>query len=245
MLEEIIVLKNIEKYYITSSGNRFIVLDQISLEFTRKRFYSIIGISGSGKTTLLNIISGINNQNSGDLMVKTGRGLGYVFQENSILPWKTVYKNISFPMEISKKVTNINDEVQKICDLVSLDFNVHANKYPSQLSGGERRKVAIAMALAQDIDILLLDEPTSQLDFINKAIIHSLLRKVHNEIELTTIMVTHDLDEALFLSDEIIILRNNQIADSIVINYNGDRTYDDLTSKYFLEIRNRIKNNYI
>lgn len=193
------VVKKLCKRYRTESGER-IVFDNFSAEFKDGKVTAVMGSSGIGKTTLLNCIAKLTDYD-GEIA-----GVGssaYVFQEDRLIPDKTVYDNIDFVMqtedadERKKRVKN----ALSVTELLSEAF-----RYPSELSGGQRKRVSLARAFASGRDLMLLDEPLSSLDIGLKFRIFDVMKKVFKSDSKTVIMVTHDVDEALTLADEIVII---------------------------------------
>jgi len=179
------------------------VLDNISFDVKEGEIVAIIGPSGSGKTTILNLIAGLIKPTSGEIIVN-GK-IGYMFQRDYLFEWRTIYKNIILGLEIQKKLTKENiDRVLEMLKTYGLwEFR---NSKPSELSGGMRQRVALIRTLATSPDLLLLDEPFAALDYQTKLIVSEDIYKIIKKEKKTTIMVTHDLSEAIAMSDRIIVL---------------------------------------
>lgn len=199
------VVKKLCKRYRTESGEK-IVFDNFSAEFKDGKVTAVMGSSGIGKTTLLNCIAKLTDYD-GEIA-----GVGssaYVFQEDRLIPDKTVYDNIDFVMqtedadERKKRIKN----ALSVTELLSESF-----RYPSELSGGQRKRVSLARAFASGRDLMLLDEPLSSLDIGLKFRIFDVMKKVFKSDSKTVIMVTHDVDEALTLADEIVIIEKGGVA---------------------------------
>lgn len=208
-----IALSNIDMVFDGKSGS-VIALDGISLDLGRNAFTSIIGRSGCGKSTLLRIISGLLTQTAGSVTVmgkpthdyQRDRKFGFVFQDASLFPWKTAAENIRLPLDILGMGTPAErrDKTNDLLRLVRLDdFGEH---YPAQLSGGMRQRVSLARALAYEPEILLMDEPFGALDEFTRREMHDELLRIWDERPMTVIFVTHSLNEALSLSDQIIVM---------------------------------------
>lgn len=178
-----------------------VVYKDFSIAFREGVTTCILGPSGCGKTTLLNIIGGLLTPDSGSLQGFDGKRFGYIFQEPRLLPWKTVRQNIEFVTDGKD-----TDEFLKLVDLQQ-----SADKYPSQLSGGMSQRVSIARALAVRPDIILMDEPFSSLDSILKKNIIDSFKKILETEKKTVIYVTHDIDEAITVSDDIIVLSKSPV----------------------------------
>ena len=184
------------------------VLDDISLQISEGSFTSIIGGSGCGKSTMLRIIGGLDTEHEGEVLVAgenvtaPSREKGFIFQDHRLLPWLTVKENIRFSLPKEEKK---NDElIKKHLELVGLsDFE---NAYPKELSGGMAQRVAIARALANKPRILLLDEPFGALDAITKVNLLEQLLKIWQREEITMIIVTHDIDEAVYVGQKVVVM---------------------------------------
>ncbi len=191
-------VRNLNKSF---GSNR--VLANLNLNFEKDKITVITGPSGCGKTTLLNIISGIEKPDSGEIIMKD-RSISFIFQEDRLIPDLTVYRNIEFVLKSTMTEQESKPIIEKYLDLVKLTGA--RDKYPNQLSGGMKRRVAIARAFAYRSDLLIMDEPFKGLDDkLKKEIIDEFLR-IYNQDKRTVILVTHDMDEAVFLGDAIMDL---------------------------------------
>ena len=216
-----ITLKNISKHF----GN-FKALDNVSLNVPNGELIALLGPSGSGKTTLLRIIAGLEEFDlgtDGDILFngqsvvgnRVGdRRVGFVFQHYALFRHQNVFKNISFGLRIRRgknKLSRkeISDRVMNLIHLVQLDGLEH--RYPDQLSGGQRQRVALARALAIEPRFLLLDEPFGALDARVRQNLRRWLRRLHDEIKLTSLFVTHDQEEALELADRVVVMNKGKI----------------------------------
>ena len=206
-------LKNIVKKY----GNN-VILDDISLQIKKGEIVSILWPSGSGKTTLLNLILGITDISSGKIIYDgeditnvplEKRGFNIVFQDYALFPNLTAYENIVYGLR-NKPGISTEQDVQDFIHLLGLEE--HLNKRISQLSGGQKQRVALARTMVMKPKILLLDEPLSALDGVIKESIKSKIKEIAREFSLTTIIVTHDPEEALTLSDKVLIINDGEIA---------------------------------
>ena len=179
------------------------VLVNLNVNFEKNKITVITGPSGCGKTTLLNIISGMEKPDSGDVIMKD-RSISFIFQEDRLIPDLTVYRNIEFVLKSTMDELESKPIIEKYLDLVKL--TEAKDKYPEQLGGDMKRRVAIARAFAYRSDLLIMDEPFKGLDEkLKKEIIDEFLR-IYNQDKRTIILVTHDMDEAVFLGDAIIDL---------------------------------------
>lgn len=195
------------------SGNRtgLRVFDDITFTVNEGEFVSVIGESGCGKTTVLNLAAGLDSPSGGSIFVDgravTGPGLdrGIVFQEFALFPWLTVAQNIAFGLRSMRvPAEQRNETVARIVDLVGL--SKFADYYPNRLSGGMRQRVGLGRALAIDPSVLLMDEPFGALDAVTREAMQNALAEIWNATRKTVLFITHDIREAVFLSDRILVL---------------------------------------
>lgn len=203
-------------------GN-FVAVDSVNLEIKTGELTARLGPSGSGKTTLLRIIAGLEQADSGivkfngeDITTQhvSERGVGFVFQHYALFKHMTVFENVAYGLTVRPRKTRpskaeIAEKVHSLLKLVQLDWT--ADRYPSQLSGGQRQRIALARALAVEPKVLLLDEPFGALDAKVRAELRRWLRRLHDEINVTTVFVTHDQEEALEVADKIVVMNKGRI----------------------------------
>lgn len=198
----------------SSKSGPVTALQNVNLTIGKNRFVSIVGRSGCGKSTLLRIICGLARPTAGSVAVdglapddyQKDRRFGFVFQEATLLPWRTALENVALPMKVQKLVPPLRqaERAKELLKLVRLDgFEGH---YPSQLSGGMRQRVSIARALSYDPEILLMDEPFGALDEFTRQEMNDELVRLWQEQNRTIVFVTHNLAEALFLSDVVVVM---------------------------------------
>lgn len=206
-------LKNIKKQF-----NDKVVLDNISLNIEQGEIISLLGPSGSGKTTLLNIILGLTSIDEGEILFNQenitevdmkNRGFNIVFQDYALFPNLNAYQNIVYGLKNNPQLST-KQEVDEIISFLELE--PHLDKKISQLSGGQKQRVALARTLVTKPKILLLDEPLSALDGVIKETIKERIKSIAKEYKLTTIMVTHDPEEALTMSDRVLIIDEGKIS---------------------------------
>ncbi len=211
---EFIEISNVSKAFPTRGGGKLVVLNDINLSITENEFVSLVGRSGCGKTTLLNIIAGLEGasegsvQISGDPVTGPGQGQGVVFQQHALFPWLTAIENVAFGYRkggLSKQ--DRRERAMELLRLVGLD--AAAGKYPRELSGGMQQRVSIARALALDPQILLMDEPFGALDELTRIELQQELLRLWEVRRKTVVFVTHSINEALVLSDRIVLLAPN------------------------------------
>lgn len=206
-------IKNLKKSY---DGN--IILQDINLNIEEGEIVSILGPSGCGKTTLLNLILGLTGADEGEIifngevitdMPMEQRGFNIVFQDYALFPNLNVYRNITYGLKNNPKIST-PQEVEELIDLLGLREHLH--KKIEQLSGGQKQRVALARTMVMKPKILLLDEPLSALDGVIKESIKDKIRQIARDYHLTTIIVTHDPEEALTLSDKVLIVNQGRIS---------------------------------
>lgn len=201
---KILEVNNLNKTYHTLKSETK-TLDDISFSIDRGDFISIVGPSGCGKSTILSILSGLINKSSGEININKNITMAYMLQDDCLLPFKTILENCLIGLEINKKLNNENKEyVINLLNTYGLgDF---LNSYPNNLSGGMRQRVALIRTLAMNPDILLLDEALSALDYQSRLAISDDLYKIIKQEGKTAIMVTHDIGEAISMSNKVIVL---------------------------------------
>lgn len=225
------------------------VLDNIFLEVKAGEIVSIIGPSGCGKSTLFNVISGILKQNKGSIKIdgleqKQRQGkFGYMFQEPLLFPWLKVLENIMLGYEI-KGIEKTQAKTKALDLLKKFNLLEYAGFYPDSLSGGMKQKAALLRTIAFNSSILLLDEPFGSLDAITRSSLHLYLLEIWEKLKLTIIFTTHDIREAIFLSDRIYVLSKKPatIIDCLKINLPRPRKIGDLTSPKFVELEKKLIN---
>ena len=203
-------ISNVDRIYTDSEGAKVEALHDVSLDICPGEFISIIGPSGCGKTTLLRLIAGLDKPQSGELSIDGKRitdvdpERGYVFQQGSLFPWLNVENNIAYGLKARKVFKQKKDSIKRYISMVGLDG--FEKSYPHQISGGMAQRVAIARALINEPKALLLDEPMGALDSFTRADLQDKLLELWKENGITMILVTHDIDEAIYLSDRIVIM---------------------------------------
>ncbi len=210
-----IEIDHVDQVFDLNGGDRYIALKNIHLKIEKGEFISLVGHSGCGKSTLLNIIAGFQRATSGGVVMagrqvtEPGPDRMVVFQNYSLLPWKTVYENVALAVAaVLTHLSNAQRRERVLQALEQVHLSAARDKYPAQLSGGMKQRVAIARALAIQPQVLLLDEPFGALDALTRGSLQDELMQVCQATETTCIMVTHDVDEALLLSDRVVLLTN-------------------------------------
>jgi len=209
----------IEVRNITKRFGDFLALDDVSVDIAAGSLTALLGPSGGGKSTLLRVIAGLESPDSGVVEISgtdatrlppQRRNVGFVFQHYAAFKHMSVYKNVAFGLEIRKKPkAEIRRRVDELLELVHLE--PFAKRLPSQLSGGQRQRMALARALAVEPEVLLLDEPFGALDAQVRKELRAWLRRLHDEVHVTTVFVTHDQEEAMDVADRIVVMANGRI----------------------------------
>ena len=249
-----ISVKNISKTFNTPTG-KVEVLKNVNLEVEDGDIFGVVGFSGAGKSTLIRCLNGLEKVDSGTIIVgeneitkldrkqlrNARKKIGMIFQQFNLFDSKTVYENIAFPLEISGyKKENIRERVEEILDLVELSEK--RDSYPLQLSGGQKQRVGIARALANEPDVLLSDEATSALDPQTTYSILELLRSINKKLNLTIVIITHELDVLRYATNNMVVLESGQIVEvgsteSLFLNPKSD------TLKNFISITESFNKN--
>lgn len=238
-----IEIKDACKKYV-QDGKEFTALDHVSLDIEKGEFICLLGPSGCGKSTLLNALAGFEKVNSGSVKID-GKEVTVpsinnitIFQNYGLLPWRNVLKNVELGLE-SKKVPKAKRTAaaKKYLELVGLGG--YEKRYPKQLSGGQQQRVSIARGLAVDPDIIFMDEPFGALDAITRMKLQEDILRISREEKKTVIFVTHDIEEAVFLADRIVVMMADpgRIKSIVTVPLHG---YRDRTSGDFLRVRDKI-----
>ncbi len=236
-------VQNLSKYFLTRDGEPRKVLDKISLDIEENEFVCIVGASGCGKTTFIRSIGGLIPAEEGDVRIDgkrvegPGGDRGFVFQHDSLLPWRTVLDNVIFGLEVrGMRPSQSHPLGMSLLKLVGLSS--FENHYPSELSGGMRQRVNLARALAIDPDVLLMDEPFAALDAQTREIMQRELLKIWAEKRKTVLFITHQIDEAVYLADRVLVFssRPGRVAADIRIPFARPRELSLKRTPEFLKI---------
>ncbi|WP_034918165.1 ABC transporter ATP-binding protein [Erwinia sp. 9145] len=242
-----ISLDNVSLHY-SAKPQPLTVLEDITLAIAEGEFVVLLGPSGCGKSTILNLVAGFQTPQSGSVICKgktvqrPGPDRGMIFQQPNLFPWLSVLENVTFGPRLQKhQKTEVTEQARQWLDRVGLaGFEHHA---PWQLSGGMKQRVALARAWLPGPDVLLLDEPFGALDAQTRIMMQELLRKAWTETSTTLLFVTHDVEEALFLADRILIMsaRPGKIVDEIVLPFGRERDIETLAEQPdYREIKHRV-----
>ncbi|MDA1256045.1 MAG: ABC transporter ATP-binding protein [Proteobacteria bacterium] len=238
--------KNLSQIFNHGDGER-LVLNKIDLTIHKREFICVIGPSGCGKSTLSRVVAGLDDFHSGEVLVE-GQKIkgpsserGMVFQGYTLFPWKTVKENFMFgPIMKGISRTRAEEMAREWINIIGLDK--YENQFPHELSGGMKQRVAIARALVNEPKILLMDEPFGALDPYTRQKMQKHLMDLWQNIDLTIMFVTHDMDEAILLADRIVALKANpgEVKEVIEVNLPRPRSFDLIHSTEFKQLRDRV-----
>ncbi len=250
-MKEILKFDNVKYFYQTKDDEIF-ALDNVNFNVKEQEFVSIVGPSGCGKTTILSLIAGLLKPSSGEVILDGSnkidtKKIGYMFQRDMLFDWRSVWKNITLGLELQK---GNRDEKLKLADELLKKYSLYnfKNKKPRSLSGGMRQRVALIRTLVLEPKLLLLDEPFSALDFQTRLNLCDDVYEIIKSEKKTAILVTHDISEAISMSDKIIVLssRPARVKDEITLNLNGNtplkKREDSSFSGYFEKIWRELTN---
>ena len=240
-------VKGLGKSFDSAKGS-VRALNDISFRCHRREIMGVIGASGCGKSTLIRILAGLEYPTDGEVLLEgspvigPGPDRGMVFQSYTLFPWLTVKKNVMFGLEMTgKSLSAAEGEARQWIDIVGL--SKFENSYPHELSGGMKQRVAIARALANHPKILLMDEPFGALDAQTRCSMQSYLLEIWRHVDLTILFITHDLDEAIYLADRILVLKPNpgEVLEQIEVPVPRPRTQEQFISPEFLATKARLE----
>ena len=242
----------IEARGVTKRFGDFVALDDVSVEVPGGSLTALLGPSGSGKSTLLRVLAGLETPDAGEVRISgedaTGvapqkRGVGFVFQHYAAFKHLTVWNNVAFGLKIRHRPkAEIKERVSELLELVQLSG--FAQRYPAQLSGGQRQRMALARALAVEPKVLLLDEPFGALDARVRKELRAWLRRLHEEVHVTTVFVTHDQEEAMEVADQIVVMNHGRVEQTA----GARELYDEPANEFvmsFVGPVNRLEDDWI
>ena len=239
-------VKNVSRIYEGNDGPVTAIRD-VNLEVRESEFVMIVGPSGCGKTTLINIIGGLDTATSGEVLLDgkavsgPGADRGMVFQGYSLFPWLTVQKNVEFGLKMKGvPATERTARARKYIELVGLSG--FENALPKQLSGGMKQRTAIARTLANEPEVLLMDEPFGALDAQTRVVMQELLADISRRTGTTILFITHDIDEAVLLGERIYVMsrRPGTVRDVLTVSIPGERSHNSLVQPEFLAAKKKI-----
>lgn len=240
-------LRDISMIFRSRQGKEVIAVDNLSLEVEDRQFISIVGPSGCGKSTLLRVVAGLIQPDAGNVLLDgqpisgPGADRGMVFQSYTLFHWLTVHGNVEFGLRLKGVSANERGKIaREYLEMVGLQgFERH---YPKELSGGMMQRVAIARALANQPEVLLMDEPFGALDAQTRLLMQEMLVNIWQQTPKTILFVTHDIDEALFMADQVYIMtaRPGRIKQTLTVELPRPRTVDIFTSREFIEQKRAV-----
>ncbi len=243
--ERLVEVSNLRKSFFTVTDET-LVLEDISFNVNKGEFVSILGPSGCGKTTLLSILSGLTKASKGSInIIGENQSVGFMFQQDTLFEWSTILENCYLPIELKKLDDSYKEDVNKLLK----DFGLweFRNKHPKELSGGMRQRVALIRSLATKPDLLLLDEPFSAVDYQTKMTLSQEVLDSIKKLGKTAILVTHNIQEAVVMSDKVVVLskRPTVVKKEILIDYGKERNLplipkEEKYSEYFEEVWNEV-----
>jgi NitT/TauT family transport system ATP-binding protein len=242
----VLAVKDLRKTF-GQAPHRQVVFEDVSLEIHRREFICIIGSSGCGKSTFIRIVAGLDEATGGEILLDgkpvsgPGPDRGMVFQGYTLFPWRTVKQNVMFGLEMQgKSSAEAESTAREWLEMVGL--NSFEDAYPHELSGGMKQRVAIARALANEPRILIMDEPFGALDALTRAKMQAYLLQIWKKVDVTILFITHDLEEAIYLSDRILVLGGNPggIREFIENPVPRPRTPQQFLTPEFLAVKHRL-----
>lgn len=238
-----LVLRNVSYTFTNEEKQANKVIANLNMEVHQGEFVSLIGKSGTGKSTILKLITGLLKQDEGEILINNKAislgDVGYMPQRDLLLPWRTILENIMLAAEIQQDSSLTREEARKWLDRVGLLAYEHA--LPKQLSGGMRQRAAFLRALLTGKDVLLLDEPFGALDAFTKKDMQSWLLSIWQELNKTVLFITHDLEEAVFLSDRILLLHPNHKLEEIMVDVPRPRSPEQFHSMELVTLRQELE----
>jgi NitT/TauT family transport system ATP-binding protein len=240
-------IEDVTLRFLPKGGKPVTALDGISLDVAEEEFSVIVGPSGCGKSSLLRLVAGLIEPSAGaisldgKIVTRPGRDRGMVFQSYTLFPWLTVQDNVEFGLKLGGMATEERKRIAKRY-IAQVGLEGFEKSYPKQLSGGMMQRVALARALANDPEILLMDEPFGALDSQTRSLMQELLLNIWEQSHKTVLFITHDIDEAILLGDRVHVMtaRPGRIKEMVEIDIPRPRNVDVLTSIEFITIKRRI-----
>ena len=237
--DKLLSVRDVTKAF-SRGARRVVALDGVTVEARRGEFLTVVGPSGCGKSTLLHIIGGFETATSGDVEVDgkpvtgAGRDRGMVFQKATLFPWMSIERNVAWPLDVAGVgKSDARDRARELLELVGL--HGFADAYPGELSGGMQQRAALARTLAMEPALLLMDEPFGALDAQTRELMQEELNRIWQESGTTVVFITHDINEAVFLGDRVVVMsgRPGQVIDDVRIELPRPRSAETKGSKEF------------
>lgn len=239
-----LVLENVSYSFLDEKNQKNKVISNLSMVIREGEFISLIGKSGTGKSTILKLITGLLKQDEGQVHINNKEislgDVGYMPQKDLLLPWRTIIDNIMIASELQKNLHITKEEARKWLERVGLSD--YENALPKQLSGGMRQRAAFLRALLTGKEVLLLDEPFGALDALTKREMQTWLLSVWQDLNKTVVFITHDLEEAAYLSDRILLLHQDKTIEEITVELPRPRKPEMIHSKEVVSLRQELEN---
>ena len=240
-----IEIRELSKVFQTQSGEQFTALKDVSLDIDDGEFMVVVGPSGCGKTTLLNLIAGLQRPSAGSIglegkaILGPGRDRGVVFQQDSVFMWRTVIGNVEYGLEMAR-LPKIERRKRALHYLRMVGLEKFASFFPKELSGGMKKRVQIATVFANNPEVLLMDEPFGALDYPTKCALQEELLQILDQEPKTTIFVTHDIEEAIYLGHRIVCMKHGRISSEFIVPFRRRRSTEIRLSSEFAELKRQI-----
>jgi NitT/TauT family transport system ATP-binding protein len=239
-------IREVSKQFVSRRSD-VLAVDRVSINLADNEFVSLVGTSGCGKSTLLSIVAGLQEPTAGEVLVDgepvegPGRDRGVVFQTYTLFPWLTAQENVEFALR-NESLGRRERRERALEQLKLVGLEQFTQSRPNQLSGGMKQRVAIARALSYRPEILLMDEPFGALDALTRQLMQELLTQVWEQHRLTVLFVTHDVEEAVYVSDRVVVMTNRpgRIKTEIKVDLPRPRSYDVVSSPEFAELQGRV-----
>ncbi len=244
-----IEFKGVRKSY-PSRGGEVLALSDVQLEVADQELVTIVGASGCGKSTLLNMVAGFDFPSSGDVLFDgravcgPGPDRGVVFQQTALFPWLTVEQNISFGLNLRVNRQKALNQQQTVDSLIArTGLSAFRHRWPSELSGGMRQRAAIASVLAINPSVLLMDEPFGALDSLTRSLMQDFLLELWDADRKTVLLVTHDIDEAIYLADKAVVMTGHpgRVSEVIAVDLPRPRHFNMRSDTKFVELRDKVR----
>jgi NitT/TauT family transport system ATP-binding protein len=240
-------LNSVTKQF-ASRGGAVTALQNVDLAVEKNQFVALVGASGCGKSTLLNLVAGFETPTRGEVRVndqaagRPGPDRGFVFQRDALFPWLSVRENIKFGLTLKAGKGRFDPDERTELMLQRVGLKAFADHFPAQLSGGMRQRAAIASVLAIDPPVLLMDEPFGALDSLTRSVMHDFLLEIWDENPRTVLLVTHDITEAIYLADKVVVMTSHpgRIKEEILIDLPRPRDFHIQSSQRFVALREHI-----
>ena len=246
-------IRNVSKIYDPDGAN-VLAVDNCSVDIAPGEFCVIVGPSGCGKTTLLNAIAGFHDISSGEISLdgkpictpgvsaEPGADRMVVFQNGALFPWSTVLNNVGYGLVVQGTASSTDAKTKAQALLAELGLSGIGDRYPNELSSGMRRRVEIARALINDPKVLLLDEPFRAMDALTKGVAQEFLLQAYDRVRKTVFFITHDLEEAIFLGDRVLVMttRPGRIKQTLHVDFGRPRNYKIRSSRQYLALKSQI-----